>query len=350
MADTTTTLSPAAKNPHNVEATKYYIFNETGNIMIASTIETNQPLEETTQKIFAEVSVFFAGMTRAITTTINPVTNKPYSIYNYDALERIIGGSGLFVNVTEEDVKYQTKSFGMSFSKELIESLLGLATGEGEMAFASAMIASIGKEGLRIASDHTTTESKVGNIVFVCEYLLGTPIVSAIVVYADCTTNKQSITLGPCFKEQSTSTTWLLHKDTYLFVTPTFIREYASDLDSIRTDPNYIQLINWLQGLLNQTPSVDGVFDTTADPQRIQDGTALETGTSYQIMGEFLPEAQGTLKFVTGDGIVTVTSWSATIIKFTVSGTQTDVAAIAITDKDGKQVGTTPGGYTIAQE
>jgi len=346
----TVKLKPPVENPNNIESKKYYIFNETGNIMLASTVEASQPLEESTQKIFAEVSVFFAGMTRAITTTINPETKEPYSIYNYHALERIIGGSGLFIHVTEEDVIHKTKSFGMDFSKELLESLLGLATGAGEMGFASAMMASIGKEGLRISGSSSKAESKVGNIVFVCEYLLGMPIVSAIVVYADCEQNKQQLTIGPCFKEQSTSTSWILHKDTYLFVTPTFIRDYASDLDSIRTDPNYVGFINWLQGLLSRTPTVNGVFDTADPPKQIDSGSALDIGPNYQILGEFLPENKGSLKFTTGNGTITVGNWSPAEITFTVSGSQDEAASIGIYSADNKLVASTPGSYTIKKE
>src|SRR5437868_12143560 len=97
-------LPPA--DPHNVEATKYYIFNETGNIMMASTSDMGVDIQQSVRDVFAEVSVFFAAMTRAISTTINPKTGEPYSMYNYTALERIISGSGLFVHVTQTDLQH----------------------------------------------------------------------------------------------------------------------------------------------------------------------------------------------------------------------------------------------------
>jgi len=329
----TTPLKPAVKNPHNIEANKYYIFNETGNIMMASTLDASQPMKESVQKVFAEVSVFFAGMTRAITTTINPATKKPYSLYNYHALEDVIGGSGLFVHVTEEDVAYSTQSVGMDFSKELLESLLGLATGAGELGFASAMIASIGKEGLRISESTSSSESKVGNIVFVCEYLLGMPIVSAIVVYADCRENSASIQAGPCFKAERHTSKWTLHKDTYLFVTPSFIHEYAGDLDSVQSDPNYLELINWLKGLVSQTPTITGVFD---NDKELTDGDALTPGDTYYLRGAFLPMPEGTLAFSDGKGVLKVNTWSDGEITFTASGTQAAPATIGVIPKGEK--------------
>ncbi|WMN59140.1 hypothetical protein NI389_13080 [Pseudoalteromonas xiamenensis] len=345
-SDQTVPLKPAVKNPNNIEAKKYYIFNETGNIMMASTIDANTPLSESVQKVFAEVSVFFAGMSRAITTTKNPATNKPYSLYNYEALQNIISGSGLFVHVTEEDVKYETKSFGADFSKELIESLLGLATGAGEMSFASAMVSSIGKEGLNISGSSSQTNSKVGNIVFVCEYLMGMPIVSAIVVYADCQQNKQQLKLGPCFSESSMSTSWTLHKDTYMFVTPSFIRSYAGDLDSINSDPDYLQLINWLSGLLTQTPTINDIVDAKTFVA-IPSGTALATGTTYRIQGQFLPVEAGKVKFAEGDGVITAANWGTDAIDFTVSGTQTAASTLQVLDKSGNVVAESAETYTI---
>ncbi|MEZ4685172.1 MAG: hypothetical protein R3B47_03650 [Bacteroidia bacterium] len=346
--DKTVPLQPPVKNPHNVEATKYYIFNETGNIMMASTIDSGTPMSQDTQDVFSEVSVFFAGMSRAITTTINPNTGKPYSLYNYTALERIISGSGLFVHVTEEDVKYTTKQFGANFSKDLIEALLGLATGAGAMGFASAMVASIGQEGLNISGSSSTSDSKVGNIVFVCEYLLGMPIISAIVVYADAHEHKQQLQIGPCFKESSVQTTWTMHKDTYMFVTPKFIHKYAGDLDSIQTDPQYLEMISWFSGLLLQTPTISSVVDTSNPAVNLDSGTALKTGTTYEILGQFLGSTKGSLAFASGSGTVTAGSWGTDSIQFTVSGTQTDAAAIKVLDPQGKEMVSTAQTFTIA--
>lgn len=344
MSDSTTKPTPlatAVKNPHNVEATKYYVFNETGNIMMASTTDASEPIQQNVQDVFNEVAVFFAGMTRAISTTKNPETGKPNSLYNYEALERVIDGSGLFVHVTEEDVISKSSSFGVDFSKELIENLLGLATGTGEMAFASAMVSSIGKAGLKIGGSKSSTSSKVGNIVFVCEYLLGMPIISAIVVYADYEQNKQAFKISPCFSESSVSTSLTMHKDTYLFVTPKFIHNYAGDLDSIQSDPDYLQMISWLSNLVNQVPSVSMVVDTAT----IQEVTgALTTGTQYTIEGQFLGEAKGTLEI---DGIsLTPSSWNDNSIVFTPTAAVADAKPILVKDSNDKLIAQTAS-FTI---
>lgn len=241
------------KDTTNVELTKYYTFNETGNIMLATTVGASAVIEESVRKVFDEVSVFFAAMSKAISTSVNPdsPTKEHYSLYNYQALERVISGSGCFIRVTEQDVTHTTSSWGANLSKELIQGLLGLATGTGALSFASAMISSIGQEGLKISSAKEGSNSKVGNIVFVCEYLMGMPSISAIVVYMDAAAHKTELQAGPCVHAHSETFTFNMHKDTYMFVTPTFIREYAGDLSSIGNDAAYGELIQQMRRNLN---------------------------------------------------------------------------------------------------
>lgn len=341
--DKRTKLVYSKATAKNIEATKYYIFNETGNIMIASTVDTSKPLSDTVQKVFAEVAVFFAAMTRAITTTSNPNDGgKPYSLYNYNALLRVIGGSGLFVHVQEEDVLYTSTSGGADFSKELLQSLLGLATGAGEMAFATAMMASLGKEAVRISASESASESMVANIVFVCEYLLGMPIVSAVVVYADCKKHIDKIQAGPCFSVDIESMDWQLHKDTYLFVTPDFIRDNAGVLQEVESDPDYYKLVNWLQGLVIQKPRYS-FLALAADDTHISENEPLKIGVDYYIAGEFLGDTKGKLTFASGTSTAQVVDWSPTQIKFTVTGPSTTPVAIQVKDANDRVLVTTRG-------
>jgi hypothetical protein len=277
-------LKAPQPNPFNIQASKEYVFNETGNIMLAKTIDGSGEIEESTRELFAEVAVFFAAMTRAISTTINPKTKKYYTLYDYEALQAVIDGSGLFVHVTEEDITHQASSWGVSFSKDLIEALLGLATGEGELGFAKAMIASMGSHGLKIGAENSKSNGVVGNIVFVCEYLLGMPIISAIVVYIDSKKERQSFTVGPCVKESSQSVTLKMHKDTYMFVSPKFIKKYAGDLLSIESDLEYLEFVDYLQDLVERKPVITAVETPKGAPAPDK----LKLNKSYAITGAFL--------------------------------------------------------------
>ena len=361
-----TNITPLAlpqADPFNVEAVKHYVFNQTGNIMLSSTDTTSDTIQQSVRDVFNEVSVFFAAMTKAISETVNPLgppnadgSLPYYSLYNYDALESVIDGSGYFVHVTEEDVSYSTKSWGADFSKELLEALLGLATGSGEMAFASAMVASMGQEGLNISGQSSSRTSQVGNIVFVCEYLLGMPIVSALVVTADSTTVSQSFKAGPCFSEQTSTTTMTCHKDTYMFVPPTFIRQYAGDLNTGMNDPNYLNLIMQLQGLVERTPALTGgVWEVPAsgDPVAVADDGELSPGTKYAVYGQFLGQKalKSAIALSPGASGITVAigAWDDSGVEFTVtntSGAAVPQQAVTITLSTGEAL-TTPA-YTIA--
>ena len=331
-------ISAPSANPHNVQGDKKYVFNETGNIMVATTITDSETMSAAAQAVFAEVSVFFAAMTRAMSTTINPRTGKMYSVYDYEALQGIIDGSGLFVHVTEEDVEHSSSKWGISFSKELVEALLGLATGTGELAFAKAMVASMGAHALKIGYEGSSSDGKVANIVFVCEYIFGMPLVSAIVVYLDSVEHYQQLAIGPCIQEHSGSINLKMHKDTYLFVTPKFIKEYSGDLLSAETDLDFLEFVDFLQDLVERKAIITAVETLNGDPAP----ATLTANETYAMLGAFLvPENAKkdgitmSLEFtdpaVTGAHATVVTGeMQANVVNFSVTGTSTKASPIGI--------------------
>lgn len=284
----TSTLGPVQPSPFNQQAVKRYIFNETGNIMLSTTAADGTTIPDVVAAVFSEVAVFFAAMTKAISTATDPATGQPYSLYNYTALQNVIDGSGLFVHVTEEDITSTTSSFGANFSTELIEGLLGLATGAGALSFAQGMIASLGKAGLQIGGNSSASDQSVANIIFICEYLLGMPVVSAMVVSCNAAQNAQTFQIGPCFSESSVTTTLSLHKDTYMFVTPTFIKNYSGDLVSVTTDLQFLEFVQYLQNLVEGLPIITAVETMDGKPAPAE----LTVGTTYVITGAFLDRKQ----------------------------------------------------------
>jgi len=273
----------ATTDPNNVEVKKGFVFNETGNIMMSTTDMQNQEIEQSVRDVFAEVSVFFAAMTKALEknaasdmkgTESVKITNADgtkdtverdynYSLYDYAEIKKIIDNSGCFIQVNEEDVTHSTREYGATFSKELLEAVLGLATGTGELAFAKAMVSSVGKAGAKIAIRTGTDETRVANIIFVCEYLLGMPVVSALVITADSKQTAFNAQVGPCISVEHKQTDLTIHKDTYMFVTPAFIKQYSGDLIQGITDPDFEELTDIFTGYLN--PSAKSTTNGTDD-------------------------------------------------------------------------------------
>jgi hypothetical protein len=276
-----TFISGVMQDSSLVEEGKSFVFNQTGNIMVSTTQDPSVPLSGDVMDVFNEVSVFFAAMTKAITNTPNPKNNnEPYSIFNCDALEKIIDGSGCFVEVTKEEVTYQSHSFGLSFSRDLLIALLGLPGG-GAMTFASSMVASVGQEGLRISSSETEKSSKVGSMIFICEYLMGMPIVTVVYLYTDTETVSRTVRVGPCAKATSTSVTMNINKDVYYFVTPALIKKYAKDLDTLIGNAEYGEFISYLESVLKGGCFVEGIYDGS---NKITNST-VTVGKTYIIKG-----------------------------------------------------------------
>ena len=267
-------------NPYTVQDVKNYVFNQTGNIMMSTTSTTSAAICQNVCDVFEEVSVFFAAMTKAMAT-------GGYSLYDQVVMQRIIDESGLFVQVTEEQVEYSMQTASIDFSKDLLEAILGLATGTGEMAFASAMISSMGQQGLKISEGDSKSSSKVGNIVFVCEYLLGMPVVSAIVVYADYYKNSEWFSVGPCISGKAVQKSLNLTKSTYLFVVPSLIKEFAGDLANVEKDAAYKELITYLESLIDGTTPMLGALTTAGNVATdTKPVTKLYKDVPYTISGE----------------------------------------------------------------
>lgn len=106
-------------DPNITEGQKKFIFSSTGNIMVATTEETSDNLDSNVRDVFNEVSVFFAAMTKAISTTKRPNSDDNYTLYDYAALEKVIDGSGCFIHCTQEDIDYKSTSFALSSAVSL---------------------------------------------------------------------------------------------------------------------------------------------------------------------------------------------------------------------------------------
>ena len=274
---------------------KHYVFNQTGNIMIATTGDANQ-LDEHFKAICAEVSVFFATLTKAIHSVINPKTNQPYSIYNYKALRKVIQKSGMFVLLHEKEMTFETSNPMEFFGKEFFQSVLGISLQEGELSFAQEAFNAMSKEADHIVEEKSrvenevlapqsrgigdseakgdaeedTEEEKVSNIIFVCESLLGMPLVSVIVTHArpqdlkeenEDDTKQESHEKSGFFKrmlsfhhhekqeDAPVKRSWTYQKDTYLFVSPQFFKDYVGGL-SVANTPEFQRMMNIIRGYL----------------------------------------------------------------------------------------------------
>lgn len=231
---------PTSTAGTSVPATKEFAVNATGNLFVASTLNAGagaqSGLTAEAQKAFSQVSVFFAAMTKAM-------NESGKNLYDFDALNNLIQSSGLFVAMTKSDVQYNSSSFGVTFGSQLIQALLGLSGDLSSIAHSlTSLISEVGKQGFAISNDSTSKVSKVGTVVFVCEYLLGAVSITPIAIYADVKSNSDNFKAGPCFQAQRTKTSWNLSKDVYLFVPPEFM-DQAVTMNQAMDNPDFEKLV-----------------------------------------------------------------------------------------------------------
>lgn len=216
-----------AREAKNLPLTKYYAFNETGNIMVSTTKEGSEEVNDALRVMFLDMSIFFAAMTKAIVTKEDGQGNKVSSVYNSDDITKILDKSEFFVEVRQETVTVSSSEVGDKMSKELTEKLLGRHFEENRLNFARGMFYSMSK---------TKNNKGSGSIFFICESILGLPMVSAMVIKLKHSSGEGTLINSGEKKEgremedilkldesDGTNTIlrkWNFEKNTYVFVSP----------------------------------------------------------------------------------------------------------------------------------
>lgn len=246
-------------NSNEVPATKQFVVNATGNLFIASTLNSTaggSVLPQEAENAFGEVSVFFAALTKAM-------AEAGTSLYDYDALNKLVSSSGLFVKVTDSNIQFESKQSGVTLSSQLIQTLLGLS---GNLASIGKslmdMIAGMGQASVSISASSDCQDKKVGTIIFVCEYLLGAISIAPIIISADANDVKAIWQAGPCLQGGHTEVQLSLCKSVYLFVPPAFVKQAAS-LNEAMSDPEFNNLIESMRSVIATPPQTTAASKTT---------------------------------------------------------------------------------------
>ena len=229
---------------------KHYVFNETGNIMLCATTDSIRHFDEDIKDSFIDVSVFFSAMTKAVHSTTNPVTGKPFSIYNYQAVKNILGQSGMFIEMNVEEGVFSNKGVGDPMGKAFVETILNRKFSESRLNFSKGMFNGMGYQKIDAekGAGLNDTQRKLcrgGNIFFVCELMLGLPQTSTILVNIEPysfngRTQEEDEDAQDIFhlgkKNETTHQHkgnrryWKYKKRTYLFVPPKFLKNNIATL------------------------------------------------------------------------------------------------------------------------
>ncbi|MCG8637557.1 MAG: hypothetical protein MI863_27265 [Desulfobacterales bacterium] len=233
-----------------IPMTKHYVFNETGNIMLCATADSIGEFNDDIKDSFIDVSVFFSAMTKAVHSTQNPVTGKPFSIYNYQAVKNILGQSGMFIELNVEEGVFSNKGVGTPMGKALIQRILNRKLPESRLGFLRGMFNGMGYQKIDTEKGAGLNKTQLklcrsGHIFFVCELMLGLPQTSAVLVNIEPysfnnRTRKAEKDAQDIFqlgkKDEKTHRHkgnlryWKFKKRTYVFVPPKFLKKNITAL------------------------------------------------------------------------------------------------------------------------
>jgi len=237
------------------QSDRIYVFNQTGNFLISSTFgkddtkDLNQIIPQNCWTEFSRAAVFLAAMTKAM--ALGSKTDKAKSFYDYDAMRKIIDGSGLWIQMTEEEVNHKSQSTGAAFSAELISGILGLMLPEASVAkFAGTMMQSMGKEAVKLSESSETTNTKLANMIIICENLFGVPFICMIMVNIDASTTKKAFQAGPCISGQSYQNTLNMTKQVYYFVSPDSIEKESKTIVDAMQNREEATIVQFMVDLL----------------------------------------------------------------------------------------------------
>ena len=234
----------AAAGQSEQPATKVFAVNATGNLFVASTLnEGNSSVELSAEatKAFGEVSVFFSALTKTMAL-------KGKGVYDYDTLKQVISSSGLFVQVSETDIDFKSSSWGITFGGDLVKAVLGASGGLAGIAKGLMdMISGIGAaaSSISISGSSEKEQSRLGTIIFVCEYLMGAVSITPIIVSVSAEKANKAFGAEPCLKASKDLVELDIRKSVYLFVPPSFM-EQAGELNKAMQDSDFSQLVDSL--------------------------------------------------------------------------------------------------------
>ncbi|EOZ1526074.1 hypothetical protein [Enterobacter hormaechei] len=219
----------------DIEKDAHFRMNQTGNIFYVS---TTPELTERTKKLFDSVTVLFAAMTAALNACEK-------SLFDYEAWRSVIGKSGYFVEVQKTRNMMTIKNSGVTVNTQIVQQLLPGLTSGNAMEIAKGVLSAVNGE---FQASERAEDAKIGHLLFICEELFGAPSVTVRLFFASKKSHS-TVTSSPCHKSVSTTFEQLQEANTFLFVSPESIAEYAKRFTD--QPEEFINLIERFKDMIN---------------------------------------------------------------------------------------------------
>lgn len=249
-------MANSVTDTHNKEVDKFWTLNQTGNIMVSSTVQNELELKEACVKEFQKVAVLWDAISTAIVRHSREEAQKSdtpkegqasLGIFNYDAISSLMGQCGFFALMHEETKKAHIEATSVSINTQMIASIIGtVATGGAASIVACSVLSSIGgASGTATASFTKNTSSvRIGHILFIVEDLMGMPLVT-VQVFSVAADSLAWTVKTPCSGVSHESKDIEYRKETFMFVDPAYIAQFSHEF---KETADFKDLVDRLKG------------------------------------------------------------------------------------------------------
>ncbi|MFC3034418.1 hypothetical protein ACFOEE_18075 [Pseudoalteromonas fenneropenaei] len=205
-----------AKSP--VVPACHCLFNATGTVLIVQHQNTTELLSEAAQALLFSAQAGLATILRALSTTLNPLTNQPYSIFNYHALQLLLSQGGRYIPVYANEVSIAHCQFQAQQHGDIATTLLGYPLTDAELPFAAGLMSRFANSAKQMQQYQHPQLRKACHAILCLEVLNGAPSVSLLLLSLDVQQHQQHLAQLPCHKSSNHCPDWQVRKEVYSFV------------------------------------------------------------------------------------------------------------------------------------
>lgn len=213
--------SPLKFNSEEVK--KYFAFNETGNVMVATTqknlLETKTQLIQTFQKCI----ILYGAISKALINDGNKLTD-------YSGLKKLISNSSKFSLIKSDKRIFKSKERSLQLSTEIIRQLFGpLSSNVNALRIVKELITSLGND-LRLTQKNSSNNREIGHLLFICEDLMGIPIVS-LSLFRIIANESSDLLKVNCSSKISKEISFQYSQETFFFNDMDLINKYSNQFN-----------------------------------------------------------------------------------------------------------------------
>lgn len=232
------TVGEEEEDRGDTEASVKFRLNTTGNIFTSTTSKDGQVSDEA-KALFKSVTVLFSAMTKAM-------HDAGKDLLDYASWVDLIGKTGYFVEMQKFQKTLEIKSNELTIDTQVVQQILPGITSGNSMEIAKSVLTAInGKFGASSQDENT----KFAHLMFINEEIMGAASVTVRLFYASKKSHV-AITQSPCHKTVSKSISQQQEANTFLFVDPDTIAQYADKYDPDKAPASYNKLIGYLSDLI----------------------------------------------------------------------------------------------------